>query len=110
MATRWREATRLTRRAYTLLAALVLADGDWVDRRELAALLFDWPTSPSTISRHARMIERYGGWWIERRYRSGYRLRCLPSDEHLDSVLACVPGVKRSAWWTTRASRIPMTA
>jgi biotin operon repressor len=101
---------RMTRPAYMLLAALLLADGDWVSRRDLADGLFIWPIRATTISAHAWTCDRRAGVFVERRYGRGYRLRTLPPDEHLDGMLACVPAVKRSAWWRARRDRELMTA
>lgn len=98
-----KQATRMTRRAYTLLAALMLADGAWVSRRELAHGLYSWEISLQKLSIHAATAERYAGVWIARQRHLGYRLVALPPDEHLESMLACVPAVKRSAWWLARA-------
>lgn len=93
-----------------VLAALLLADGEWVTRTELAAGLFEEPTWPSVLSQHVRNLQRFGVPMIGRIRHRGYRLAVLPPDEHLDNMLACVPAVKRSAWWQTRLSQIPMTA
>lgn len=103
-------ATRMTRRSYTVLAALLLADGEWVSRQELAANLFDWPISREWLSNMLATIDQYVGVVVERRWRLGYRLMVLPPDEHLESILACVPGVKRSDWWRGLDSQIRMTA
>jgi hypothetical protein len=102
-----RQATRITRPAYTVLAALLLADGDWVAVRSLGAGLFDRPSSPLTIRRHIWNLRRFGVLQVVRCWRNGYsrgyRLAQLPADEHLDGMLACVPAVRRSAWWQARA-------
>ncbi len=106
---------QLTRRAYMLVAALLLADGEWVGRRELAAGVFEWDVAPTTVSMYLESVDRLMGPVVERRYRHPghrvqYRMATLPPDEHLEPMLACVPAVKRSAWWQTRRSLIPMTA
>lgn len=102
MSARNRDATRITRQAYTVLAALLLADGEWVSRNEMADELFWAPVVPFAISRHIGNLERFGVDQVEQRYRAGYRLASLPADEHLDNVLAVIPEVKRSRWWSRR--------
>ena len=114
MASRAIQATRITRRAYTLLAALMLADGEWVTVRLLADGLFEHPVSPQAIRKHVWALQQFGIPQVVRCWRNGYsrgyRLAALPADEHLALMLACVPAVKRSAWWQTRRSQIRMTA
>jgi hypothetical protein len=107
---RSRQAKRMTRRSYTVLAALMLADGVWVDRDDLAALLFPWPIWKQNLLRHIRDAERFAGALIGRHRTRGYCLLALPRDEHLEGMLACVPAVKRSAWWSARDSLIRMSA
>jgi hypothetical protein len=109
--------TRITGRAYTVLAAMLLADGAFVRAADLAAGLFPQPTAPESIRGHIRCLRRFGvdtiqtdRTWGRLALSRGYRLVDLPPDEHLDSVLACVPAVRRSAWWTTRGSQTRMTA
>lgn len=100
-----RVAKRITRRAYTILAALLLADGEWVTCGELAAGLFDRRTVASSIRRSVWDLRRFGVPQVMPRAPIGVRLAALPPDEHLESMLACVPTVKRSAWWARRFER-----
>lgn len=103
---RARQATRVTRRAYTILAALLLADGDWVTVRSLAAGIFERPISEQCVRKHLWNLQRLGVPEVVRCWRNGYsrgyRLTALPSDGHLEGMLACVPTVKRSRWWQER--------
>lgn len=105
---RGRRATRVTRRAYTVLAALLLADGAWVTARSLGDGLFERPMPPQAIPEHIWTLQRYGVPQVARCWRNGYsrgyRLTALPPDEHLDGMLARVPAVRRSAWWRARAA------
>ncbi len=100
---------RMTRASYTVLAALLLADGERVATLDLARGLYARPVKPVTIHQRIRAIRWLGVTEIETCWLGGlwhgYRLADLPSDEHLESILACVPAVKRSAWWSGRASR-----
>lgn len=100
----------LTRRPYTLLAALLVADGAWVSRQELADLLFESEVCLSKLSQYLWALDHFVGTVVERRHGIGYRLATLPPDEHLESMLACVPAVKRSDWWISRDCQIRMTA
>ena len=98
---------------YMLMAALLLADGEYVLSTELAAGLFDRSVSGQvsrvTIRRHALNLLRARVPISERYLANGrvlwYRLAALPADEHLEPMLACVPAVKRSAWWSRRVSQ-----
>lgn len=103
-------AKQMTRNSYTVLAALMLADGAWVDRDGLTSGLFPWTLMESQLSRHIGNVRRLTGARIERRTRWGYRLVALPRDEHLDGMLACVPAVRRSAWWSRRTCRTRIAA
>jgi DNA-binding transcriptional regulator PaaX len=103
-----RQATRVTRRAYTVLAALLLADGAWVTVRSLAGGLFERPIAEQNVRKHLWNLQKFGVPEVTRCWRNGYsrgyRLARLPADEHLDSMLACVPTVRRSAWWEARSA------
>lgn len=89
----------VTRRGFTLLAALLLADGAWVRRVDLMAGLFPRPMESTALSWLLESVDRFVAPVVERRQPLGYRLAALPPDEHLGAMLACVPTVKRSAWW-----------
>lgn len=109
-----RGTTRITRRAYTVLAALMLADGTWVPAASLASGLFAQPMTVQALRKHIWHLQAFGVPQVVRCWRNGYsrgyRLARLPADEHLEPMLACVPVVKRSAWWQTRRSQTHMTA
>jgi hypothetical protein len=100
---------RMTRPMYHLVAALLLADGERVTTLGLARGLYPHAVTPNTIHRRVMAIRSLGIRVIETCWVAGiwhgYRLTELPSDEHLDAMLACVPAVRRSAWWSERASR-----
>lgn len=105
---------RMTRPMYTLLAALLLADGGRVTTIDLAAGLYPHRVKPATIVQRVKAIRWVGVRVIETCWVGGlwhgYRLAELPSDEHLDAMLACVPAVKRSAWWSSRGSLTRISA
>jgi hypothetical protein len=103
--TRSRRAKRITGRAYMVLAALLLADGAWVTQVELANELFDQPTVRMSICWHIADLRRLGVPEVETLTGWGTRLTAVPADEHLEPMLACVPAVKRSAWWRTHLAR-----
>lgn len=103
---------------YTLLAALLLADGEYVSATELA-----WGLFPRRISKQASRVAlrrfalnaQRAGVPLGERYLTEarvlwYRLTALPADEHLEPMLACVPAVKRSAWWQTQLARTRIQA
>lgn len=105
---------RMTRASYAVLAALLLADGERVATLDLARGLYARPVKPVTIHQRVRAIRWLGvseiatcwlgGVW------HGYRLTGLPSDEHLDGMLACVPAVRRSSWWARRMEQAERSA
>jgi hypothetical protein len=102
-------AKAMTRPMYQLLAALLLADGERVTTLELAEGLYVRPLRPCSIAQRVKTIRALGvreieTCWVAGQWH-GYRLAGLPSDEHLEPMLACVPAVRRSAWWSRRASR-----
>lgn len=103
----YRRPKTVTRQPYTMLAALLIADGAWVGRQELADLL---EIGLAKVSEYLWTLDRFVGAVVERRHGFGYRLATLPPDEHLESMLACVPAVRRSAWWRGRIERDRMTA
>lgn len=105
-----RQAKQMTRLSYTVLAALMLADGEWVGRDDLADGLFAQPIWRQNLRRHVQHVEKFSGARVGRSTRRGYRLLTLPRDEHLEGMLACVPAVRSSAWWSRRASPIRMSA
>jgi len=107
---RCHQPKRVTAPAYHILAALLLADGEVVHPWELATGLWPYVVPEQSIRQHVMHMRHFGITGIETRPRRGYRMAALPPDEHLDLLLACVPAVKRSAWWQTRACRIAMTA
>jgi hypothetical protein len=97
------KTSRMTQRAYVVLAALMLADGDWVDPLHLSSRLFTEMVWPEVILTSVRLIETYTGAEIEHGpKRRGYRLVSLPNDEFLERMLSCVPVVKWSEWWRRR--------
>jgi biotin operon repressor len=110
MTMRCHNAQRVTGPAYHVLAALLLADGALVDPWELASSLWAYPVPEQSIRQHVMHLRHFGILGIQARRGRGYRLVALPPDEHLEPMLACVPAVKRSAWWQTRLCQTRMTA
>lgn len=103
---------------YDVLAALLLADGEYVRSTDLAHGLVERRASEHAarvaLRGHALNLAR-AGVPIGERYLTGgrelwYRLTALPDDEHLEPMLARVPVVKRSAWWAAWCARIRRTA
>lgn len=103
---RCHQPMRVTAPAYRILAALLLADGEVVERWELARGLWPYVAPEQSIRQHVMHMRHFGIRTIETVGRRGYRLSGLPPDEHLELMLACVPAVKRSAWWQTRQIRL----
>lgn len=99
----------VTRRIYMVLAALMLADGAHVTSNELAHGLYERPVAPSMFRWRVRVLRWHGVADIQTHRREfgvphrGYCLATLPSDEHLEPMLAMVPAVKRSRWWIERS-------
>lgn len=85
-----------------VLGALLLADGEKVSGAELAAGLFPLAVSAESIKNHVFNLRRFGV-AVASRPRHGYRLLRIPPDEHLESLLAVLPAVKRSDWWAMRS-------
>ena len=86
-----------------VLGALLLADGEKVTPAELAAGLFPWVAPVDTIKNHVFNLRRFGV-EIASKPHHGYWLLRIPADEHLESLLAVLPLVKRSEWWVTRST------
>ena len=107
---RCHQPRRVTAPAYRILAALLLADGDIVEPWELATGLWPYVAPEQSIRQHVMHMRHFGILTVETVVRRGYRMVDIPPDEHLEPMLACVPAVKRSAWWRTRRSRILMTS
>jgi biotin operon repressor len=101
---RSRSATRITRHAMTVLAALLLADGEPVTSEDMALWLFDTAISRIGIRNHIFNLRRFGVEIASSTHGEGYRLLRVPPDEHLESLLAMVPVVKRSDWWLLRST------
>ncbi len=99
-----RNATRITRPAMWVLGALLLADGKPVKSYILARLLFKRATSPAVIYCHILNLRRFGCEISSSPNGVGYRLLRVPPDEHLESLLAVLPDVKRSEWWATQST------
>lgn len=100
--TRPRSATRITGQAMTILGALLLADGEWVNSEDLALWLFDAAISRQSVRNHILNLRRFGVEIATHQDGAGYRLMRVPADEHLESLLALLPVVKRSDWWWLR--------
>ena len=100
----------VTAPAYRILAALLLADGDIIEPWELATGLWPYVVPEQSIRQHVMHMRHFGITGIATLPKRGYRMVALPPDQHLELMLACVPAVKRSAWWSRRTSQIPMTA
>ena len=100
----------LTRLDYRVLAALLLADGEYVRAKEIGLLLFDRPMGRMACATRVWSLIANGVDTIQSdRPRGscasrGYRLIDVPPDEHLDGMLREVPAVKRSRWWKTRTA------
>lgn len=97
-------AGRVTGPAYRVLAALLLADGEAVTSWELGEALWEYVVPTASVRTHIQNLRRFGV-AISHRPGRGYRLLSIPPDEHLEPMLACVPAVKRSAWWSRRVSQ-----
>ena len=85
-----------------VLGALLLADGERVTSEDLAQTLYDRPISRMAIRNHVLNLRRFGCEISSSPNGIGYRLLRVPPDEHLESLLAMLPTVKRSDWWAMR--------
>ena len=95
---------RITRSAMTVLGALLLADGEPVAAEDLALWLFDTAISRASIYHHIMGMRTFGVEISTAPNWAGYRLMRVPADEHLESLLAMLPTVKRSDWWWLRCN------
>ncbi len=98
-----RSATRMTKHALQVLGALLLADGEPVTSEDLALWLFEKTVSRQAIINHVLNLRRFGCEISSSPNGVGYRLLRVPPDEHLESLLAMLPTVKRSDWWAIRS-------
>lgn len=85
-----------------VLGALLLADGEPVTSAEMADTLLGYQTSRVVIQCHVLNLRRFGCEISSSSNGIGYRLLRVPPDEHLESLLALLPAVKQSDWWTMR--------
>jgi len=94
---------RLYRAHYEVLAALLLADGEYVSADELSARLWDRPMVRTVAQHRLAALMEHGlpveADWHQRRDTRGYRLRTLPADEHLQETLWAADRVRESGWY-----------
>jgi biotin operon repressor len=88
----------------TVLGALLLADGEWVNSEDMALWLFDQTVSRQAVRNHILNLRNFGAEISTHQNGGGYRLMRVPADEHLESLLAMLPTVKRSDWWWLRCN------
>ncbi len=101
---RSRRTRRITRSAMTVLGALLLADGQPVRTEDLALWLFDAAISHACLYHHIMSLRTHGVEIATAPDAAGYRLMRVPADEHLESLLAMLPAVRRSDWWWLRCA------
>jgi biotin operon repressor len=99
-----RRPITMTHLSLTVLGALLLADGEQVTCEDMALWLFEKTVSHQAIYVHVYKLRQMGCEIASSTTGTGYRLMRVPPDEHLESLLAMLPVVKRSDWWALRST------